>query len=236
MIKTQLIKDTVSPFGIEITAEQGEKFNTYGKFLVEYNEKVNLTAITDPDEIAVKHFADCAIPLSLTEIKQGASIIDVGTGAGFPGVPLKIMRDDLKLTLLDSLNKRLIFLQQLSEKLGQQNELVHARAEMAGIDSKLREKYDYATSRAVAQLAVLCEYCLPLVKEGGTFLALKGADAQAEADAAAKAIKLLGGSLQQVKNYTLPDGDKRALLVIKKISQTPPKYPRPSAQISKAPL
>ena len=166
MINTKRIIETVSPFGIEISAEQGEKFNTYGKFLVEYNEKVNLTAITDPDEIAVKHFADCAIPLSLTEIKQGASLIDVGTGAGFPGVPLKIMRDDLKLTLLDSLNKRLTFLQQLSEKLGQQNQLVHARAEMAGIDPKLREKYDYATSRAVAQLAVLAPGAIKMLGIG----------------------------------------------------------------------
>jgi len=236
MIKTQLIKDTVSPFGIEITAEQGEKFNTYGKFLVEYNEKVNLTAITDPDEIAVKHFADCAIPLSLTEIKQGASIIDVGTGAGFPGVPLKIMRGDLKLTLLDSLNKRLIFLQQLSEKLGQQNELVHARAEMAGIDSKLREKYDYATSRAVAQLAVLCEYCLPLVKVGGCMIALKGPDCSAEIAAAKNAIEILGGKLKEVKEYTLADAGSRTLVVIEKVAPTPKKHPRQRIKITEKPL
>ena len=236
MINTQRIIDTVSPFGIEITAEQGEKFNTYGKFLVEYNEKVNLTAITDPDEIAVKHFADCAIPLSLTEIKPGASLIDVGTGAGFPGVPLKIMRDDLKLTLLDSLNKRLTFLQQLSEKLGQQNELVHARAEMAGIDPKLREKYDYATSRAVAQLAVLCEYCLPLVKVGGCMIALKGPDCSAEIAAAKNAIEILGGKLKEVKEYDLADAGSRTLVVIEKVAPTPKKYPRQRIKITEKPL
>ena len=236
MISTNRINEVLSPFGINITDEQGKKFNTYGKFLVEYNEKVNLTAITAPDEVAVKHFADCVIPLSLTEIKEGASLIDVGTGAGFPGVPLKVARPDIKLTLLDSLNKRLVFLQQLSDMLGQKNEFVHARAEVAGIDPKLREKYDYATSRAVAQLAVLCEYCLPLVKVGGRMIALKGPDCAAEIEAAQNAIKILGGKIELVKEYDLADAGSRTLVVIKKVAHTPPKYPRQRVKLNEKPL
>ena len=236
MISTERINSALSPFGINITAEQGKKFNTYGKFLVEYNEKVNLTAITDPDEIAVKHFADSVIPLALTQVKPNSTLIDVGTGAGFPGVPMKIFREDIKLTLLDSLNKRLVFLGELSEKLGQQNELVHSRAEIAGADLKLREKYDYATSRAVAQLAVLCEYCLPLVKVGGCMIALKGPDCDEEIKAAQNAIKLLGGKLKTAKEYDLADAGKRTLIVIEKVAATPKKYPRQRVKLNEKPL
>ncbi|MBP1557886.1 MAG: class I SAM-dependent methyltransferase, partial [Oscillospiraceae bacterium] len=133
MIPAEKITKAISPFGLSLKEEQLQKFDTYGEFLVEYNNKVNLTAITAPDEIAVKHFADSIIPLALTEINEGASLIDVGTGAGFPGVALKVARPDIELTLLDSLNKRLVFLGELSEKLGQQNKLVHSRAENAGV-------------------------------------------------------------------------------------------------------
>lgn len=161
-------------------------FAAYGDFLLEYNEKVNLTAITDPAQIAVKHFADSVIPLSLIGLPQGCSLIDVGTGAGFPGVPLKIMRPDLSLTLLDSLQKRLTFLEQLSGRLGQENAFVHARAEAAGAMPALRGRFDVAASRAVARLSVLCEYCLPLVKVGGFMLALKGPDCRGELGGGAK--------------------------------------------------
>lgn len=236
MIPAEKITKAVSPFGIVLSDEQLQKFDTYGDFLVEYNNKVNLTAITAPDEIAVKHFADSVIPLALTDIPEGARLIDVGTGAGFPGVALKIARPDIELTLLDSLNKRLVFLGELSEKLGQENTLVHYRAENAGIDPNLREKFDCATSRAVAQLAVLCEYCLPLVKVGGKMIALKGGDCAAEISAAENAIKLLGGRLRKAEEYFLADAGRRTLIVIDKVAPTPKKYPRQRVKINDRPL
>lgn len=236
MIPAEKITKAISPFGLNLNEEQLQKFDTYGEFLVEYNNKVNLTAITAPDEIAVKHFADSIIPLALTEINEGASLIDVGTGAGFPGVALKVARPDIELTLLDSLNKRLVFLGELSEKLGQQNKLVHSRAENAGVDPELREKYDVATSRAVAQLAALCEYCLPLVKVGGKMIALKGGDCAAEIAAAENAIKLLGGKLKKAEEYFLADAGKRTLVVIDKVAPTPKKYPRQRVKITEKPL
>lgn len=236
MIPTEKITKAVHPFGIVLSEEQLQKFNTYGNFLIEYNNKVNLTAITDPAEIAVKHFADSIIPISMTDIKEGASLVDVGTGAGFPGVALKIARPDIKLTLLDSLNKRLVFLGELSEKLGQDNDIVHYRAENAGADPVLREKFDCATSRAVAQLAVLCEYCLPLLKVGGKMIALKGGDCAAEIAAAENAIKLLGGRLKKADEYFLADAGKRTLVVIDKIAPTPKKYPRQRVKLTEKPL
>ena len=235
MIDKEFFARCAAEYGFDLTAQQLEQFDLYAKLLVEWNEKMNLTAITQPRDIVIKHFLDSILALKAVELPQGASLVDVGSGAGFPSVPMLILRPDLKLTLLDSLNKRLIFLEALLADLGLEATRLHARAEEAGKGNQ-RQQFDCATARAVAQLNKLCEYCLPLVKEGGTFLALKGADGQAEAESAAKAIKLLGGTLGEIKHYALPDGDKRALVVIKKTSQTPPKYPRPSAQISKAPL
>ncbi len=236
MIPAEKITKAVSPFGLVLSDSQLAQFDTYGQFLVEYNNKVNLTAITAPDEIAVKHFADSVIPLALTDIPEGATLVDVGTGAGFPGIPLKIARPDINLTLLDSLNKRLTFLGELSEKLGQQNELVHYRAENAGIDPVLREKFDCATSRAVAQLSVLCEYCLPLVKVGGKMIALKGGECESEIAAAEKAIKLLGGRLKKAEEYFLADAGRRTLVVIDKVAPTPKKYPRQRVKLNEKPL
>ena len=231
-----LLADEAAKIGIDISEEQQLKFNTYSNFLIEYNEKVNLTAITDPQEIEIKHFLDSIMPLTLTNIGQNKSLIDVGTGAGFPGIPMKIIRPDLKLTLLDSLNKRLAFLEQLSEMMDQQNQLVHARAEIAGIDDKHREKYDIATSRAVASLAVLCEYCLPLLKVGGVMLSLKGPDCGQELKSAASAIKVLGGGEAELLSYFLPDGSGRTLVVIKKIAHTQKKYPRQRVKLADKPL
>ena len=173
---------------------------------------------------------DAAIP-------QGGSLIDVGTGAGFPGIPMKLIRPDIKLTLLDSLAKRLGFLSEVCSSLGIEAELIHGRAEDLG-RLELREKFDVATARAVARLSVLCEYCLPLVKPGGSFLALKGspAEADAEAEAAARGIGLLGGKISRVERYSLPGGDSRTLIVIDKLSHTPSKYPRPKGKMNKAPL
>lgn len=236
MIPIDIISDSLAPFDLEISKQQLNRFDTYGNFLIEYNNKVNLTAITDPKEIAIKHFVDSIIPLAFIDINEGASLIDVGTGAGFPGVPMKIARPDIKLTLLDSLNKRLNFLKELSEKLEQNNIFVHARAEGAGADHKLREKFDYTTSRAVAQLSVLCEYCLPLLKISGKMLALKGPDCAAEIASAENAIKILGGRIQNVNEYSLGNQGGRTLIIIEKVAPTPKKYPRQRIKLTEKPL
>lgn len=236
MIPIDKLSECVAEFGLSLSAQQCDYFNTYSKNLLKYNENVNLTAITDPNEIAIKHFADSILPLALTEIAQGVSLIDVGTGAGFPGVPLKIMRPDIKLTLLDSLNKRLVFLKELCALLGQENTFIHARAEMAGTNLALRERFDYATARAVAQLSVLCEYCLPLLKVGGKMLALKGPDCGAEITAAKNALQLLGGHITDVREYALADQGQRTLIVIKKVNLTPGKYPRQRVRLNERPL
>ena len=235
MIDKEFFAACAAEYGFALTDRQLEQFDRYAQLLVEWNEKMNLTAITQPRDIVIKHFLDSILTLRAVELPQGASLVDVGSGAGFPSVPMLILRPELRLTLLDILNKRLIFLEALLADLGLEACRLHARAEEAG-RGKQREAFDFATARAVAQLNKLCEFCLPLVKQGGCFLALKGADDDTEAQEAAKAIHLLGGRLEQVEHYTLPDGDKRALLVVKKISQTPPKYPRQSAKITKMPL
>lgn len=177
MIDTARFSAAAAAEGFELTARQLEQFDQYAQFLVEYNEKVNLTAITDPEGIEVKHFLDSLMLLKAVELPEGASVIDVGTGAGFPSVPAKIVRDDLRLTLLDGLNKRIVFLGELSRRLGQENTALHARAEEAA-RGELREQFDLATARAVADLRVLAEYCLPFVKVGGVFAALKGPTAR----------------------------------------------------------
>ena len=220
-------------YGLTLNKQQYASFQQYAEFLVEYNTKVNLTAITDPEEIMIKHFLDSSLLLKYAEIPEGASLIDVGTGAGFPSVPLKIMRPDIRITLLDSLAKRITFLEQLCEKIGAEAEFIHGRAEDFGKDEKYREQFDFATARAVANMSLLSEFCLPFVKVGGEFIALKGPN---EDIAAGKsAIELLGGEIGEVAEYDL-NGEKRKLVHVKKISQTPPKYPRNSAQIKKKSL
>ena len=161
-------------YGLELSAGCYEKLDYYASFLVEYNQKVNLTALTAPEEILIKHFLDSMLLTRHVQIPLGASLIDVGTGAGFPSVPVLLLREDLQLTLLDSLNKRIVFLQQLAEKLGIRVRCIHARAEEAGRMPELREQFDLATARAVAAMPVLTEYCIPFVKPGGIFVAMKG--------------------------------------------------------------
>lgn len=219
---------------LNLSSEMYEKFDDYANLLVEWNEKVNLTAITDEEGISIKHFLDSLLLLKYVEIPKNASIIDVGTGAGFPGIPLKIYRDDIKLTLLDSLNKRVNFLNAVAEKVGFDVNCIHSRAEDGGNNPNLREKFDFATARAVANMAVLSEYCLPYVKVGGDFIALKGPSE--DMDSAKNAIKLLGGEIMSIENYNIPNGDARMLVLVKKISQTPTKYPRNSGQIAKKSL
>ena len=227
-----ILREKAEKSGITLTEEQIEKLRIYYELLVEWNEKMNLTALTEPDDVALKHFCDSILLLSYADVKEGSSLIDVGTGAGFPSVPIKIVRPDIKLCLLDSLNKRLVFLQEVVDKLGLENvKIVHARAEDGARKADLREKFDYSTSRAVAQLNVLSEYCLPYVKVGGSFLAMKGKYNEEEIDNAKSAIKTLGGKIEMVDTYNLIDTSERTIIQIKKISDTDKRYPRTSAKI-----
>jgi len=236
MFNTRLLVSDAEKLGISINDEQLRRFDLLSELLVEQNKTMNLTAITDPDGIAVKHFADSISVLSAAEIPQGARILDVGTGAGFPGIPLLIMRPDIDLTMIDSTAKKLKYVENTVNELGLIATTLHTRAEEAGQSKEYREKFDFVCSRAVAALNVLCEYCLPFVRQNGLFIAMKGAKAQEEIDAAKGAIKTLGGKIVAEKSFSLSDGGERTLVVIKKISQVPPKYPRPSAQIAKKPL
>ena len=198
------------------------QFEKYCSLLVEWNEKINLTAITEKDEVFTKHFVDSLIGEEF--IKKNATVIDIGTGAGFPSLPIKIVREDINLTLNDCLNKRLIFLNEVINKLGLKNvSTLHSRAE----DLNKNVKYDYALSRAVASLNTLSEYCLPFVKEGGYFIAYKSKDIDEELKNSEKAIEILGGKIEEVKEISIPNTDiVRKLVFIKKIKQTPNKYPR----------
>lgn len=231
-----LLLEDAQNLGISVTDEMLSRFEKLAFLLVEQNKTMNLTAITDPDGIAVKHFADSISALSACDFPQGAKVLDVGTGAGFPSIPLLIARDDLNMTMIDSTAKKLKYVASTVESLGLTAEVLHTRAEEAGQNKEYREKFDIVCSRAVAALNVLCEYCLPFVKVGGVFLAMKGAKAQEEIADAKNAIKILGGKIIDEKSFTLSDGGERTIVVIKKISQVPPKYPRVSAQIAKKPL
>lgn len=223
--------------GLSVTEVQYDALSVYADMLCAWNEKINLTAITDPEGIAEKHFFDSVFPfLSEGLVPKGASLIDVGTGAGFPSCPLKVFRPDVRLTLLDSLNKRINFLSELSDTLSLDADCIHGRAEELGRDEAYRECFDIATARAVANLSALCEYCLPFVRVGGAFIALKGSDGENELENAKNAIKILGGKTELCKNYTLPSGDGRCLIVIRKVSPTPDKYPRNKGQMTKKPL
>lgn len=223
-------------YGLEINENRYEKLCLYAQLLVEWNEKINLTSITDPEGIAIKHFFDSLYPFTLFGVPVGATLIDVGTRAGFPSCPLKIFREDIKLTLLDSLNKRIKFLTELSDRLEFDATCVHGRAEELGRNADYREMYDIATARAVANLTHLCEYCLPFVKVGGAFAALKGPDGKNELKKAQNAVKILGGTVEKCIEYTLPNGDMRTLIVIRKIKAIPEKFPRNKGQITKKPL
>ncbi len=203
--------------------ETAQRFNTYYKELVAYNEKVNLTAITEESEVYVKHFYDSCLPYET--LPKNATVVDVGTGAGVPGVPLKIIRPDIKLTLVDSLQKRVVFLDELCNKINIQSTNVHARAEDFALKNKA--KFDVAVARAVAKLNTLLEYLLPLVKIGGFVLAYKGSNYNEELEEAKKALSVLGGECVEVKNFNLPNNaGERNIIIIKKIKQTPPQYPR----------
>lgn len=222
--------------GIGISDGQLEQLEKYGHLLQEWNEKINLTAITDDEEIAVKHFLDSLTAL-LTD-KVNGSVIDVGTGAGFPGLVLKTVKPEIQLTLLDSLNKRINFLKATAEELSLDGvEFVHGRAEDFGMNIKYREKFDTAAARAVANLRVLAEWCLPFVKIGGYFLALKGPLADDELKDAKKAIHILGGEVEDVFEAKIPYSDlSHKIIIIKKVRRTPSKYPRKPGIAIKSPI
>lgn len=221
-----LIKTACAEVGIELSEKQLGQFESYYKLLIEWNKKMNLTRITEPGEVAVKHFADSLTLLNFVEIPEGASVIDVGTGAGFPGIPLKIARPDIKLTLLDSLNKRLTFLNEVCFELGIKSALVHSRAEHASKNPPYREAYDLAVSRAVARMKVLAEYCLPYVKVGGQFAAMKGPDLRDELEEAAEIIETLGGEITGFDEFSLKNAGDRTIVTIEKTSKTPRGFPR----------
>lgn len=232
MERIEFIISEFQKCNIKLSQDKADKLLKLYEFLVEYNQNVNLTAITDFEEVVVKHFIDSVLPFSMIDIKENSSFIDVGTGAGFPSIPLMIVRPDLKGTLLEALNKRCVFLEKACELTGVDPKVIHGRAE--DYAKEKREAFDFATARAVAAMPVLCEYCIPYIKTGGRFIALKSEnedETQCE-----KAVNVLGGKIAEIKDYTITNGDSRRLFIIDKVSQTPTKYPRNPSMIKKKPL
>ncbi|MCQ2485906.1 MAG: 16S rRNA (guanine(527)-N(7))-methyltransferase RsmG [Clostridia bacterium] len=236
MINTSLLKSEAEKLGIYLNNEALNRFDKYAEMLVETNKTLNLTAITEPDEIVYKHFIDSLTLLTVIDVKENAKVIDVGTGAGFPGVVLLIARPDINITLMDGTNKRLNFISQVLNELDLHAEILHMRAELAGKDKNYREKYDLVTARAVANMNILSEYCLPFARVGGIFAPMKAAKADEELESAKNAVKTLGGTIKDIKHFNIDNCGERTIIITEKISQTSPKYPRASAQISKKPL
>ena len=239
-MKIEKFKELMSSYGKEINIvfndKQLEQFYDYMNLMIEWNEKINLTAITEPEDIILKHFIDSLTINKYIEIDE--TLADVGTGAGFPGIPLKIYRPDLKITLVDSLNKRINFLNEVIAKLNLEDiETVHSRIEDFGQNIKYRENFKYVTARAVANLQVLSEYLLPLVKQEGNCICMKGSEIEEELEKSNKAIHILGGIVENQEKLLLPHSDiKRNIIIIKKIKNTPSKYPRKAGVPAKSPL
>lgn len=232
------LKEAILEMGLECSDEQVSKLNKYMQGILEWNEKVNLTRITEPEEFLVKHYLDSLVCCRRDEFLKAKKIIDVGTGAGFPGIPLAVMSPDKQFVLMDSLNKRLKIIDELCLDAGITNvQTVHARAEELARNKQHREKYDLCVSRAVANMAVLAEYCLPFIKVGGCLMAYKGPEAAEEAEAAEKAIKLLGGEIQEIYEAKLDQyGISHNILIVKKIKNTASKFPRKAGMPTKEPL
>lgn len=230
------IKDAFSKIDLTLNDKQAEQFFRYYELLIQKNQVMNLTSITEFDDVVLKHFLDSLMICKIQEPE--GSLIDVGTGAGFPGIPLKIMYPDLKVVLLDSLNKRVQFLNEVIRKLGLENiKAIHGRAEDVAKQKIYREQFDCCVSRAVANLSSLAEYCIPFVKTGGYFIPYKSGKIQEELDSGKKAINILGGTVEIVKEFELPETDiSRCLLYIRKIENTPQKYPRKAGMPTKEPI
>lgn len=224
--------------GIELSDKQIQQFRTYFELLVEWNEKMNLTAITDEPSVYLKHFYDSISAAFYVDLSEEKSICDVGAGAGFPSIPIKICYPNLAVTIVDSLNKRISFLQFLAEELELEKvHFVHARAEEFGQNKQYREQFDFVTARAVARLSVLSELCVPLCKTGGQFIAMKGAAAVGELDDAQKALKVLGAKMKEQYSFVLPiEESERNIFVFDKIKSTPKKYPRKPGTPNKSPI
>ena len=233
---SEIVMYTLKKYNNVLKDDELNKFSEYANLLVEWNKKINLTAITDPENIAIKHFLDSISVFEVLKVPKRARVIDVGSGAGFPGVPMKIVRQDIKITLLDSLNKRLLFLDELLYSLNLNGTIIHSRAEELSRKPEHREKYDVAISRAVASLNVLSEYCMPFVKVGGVFVAMKGSRISDELKDAKNAIDILGGEVDSVNKFYLPDGSQRNIIIIKKLKETATIYPRHGSKISKKAL
>lgn len=233
---TKIFNNYLEKLNLTLTEEQIEKFYNYMNLLIEWNKKINLTAIVEPKDIILKHFID-----SLTiekYIKKGENIIDVGTGAGFPGIPLKIAREDLKITLADTLNKRINFLNEVINKLDLKNiETIHTRAEELGKNKKYREKFDIATSRAVANMSTLSEYLIPFIKVKGRCICMKSSDIDTELENAKKAINILGCKIESKDKFNLPNSDLgRSVIILRKVKNTPSKFPRKAGTPAKEPI
>lgn len=224
--------------GIRLTDIQKRQFDRYYELLIEWNRVMNLTGITEYDEVNLKHFIDSLTIVRVKEMKNISTLIDVGTGAGFPGLPIKIAFPHIKVTLLDSLNKRIKFLDQIVEELGLDDVVtLHGRAEDYAKKDEYREKFDLCASRAVANLSTLSEYCLPFIKKGGCFVSYKSADSDEEIKMSGKALDILGGKIEKIDKFMLPGSDMgRALVMIEKVKDTPRKYPRKAGVPSKEPL
>lgn len=235
---TDKFKSGLSDLRIELTEKQIDQFLTYYEMLVEKNKVMNLTAITEFDEVIEKHFLDSLSLIKVKDLHNQTNVLDLGTGAGFPGIPLKIAFPELNITLMDSLNKRILFLQDVINELGLTDiEAVHGRAEEAARNKKYREKYDLCVSRAVANISTLSEYCLPFVKVGGQFISYKSGNIDEELDSAKKGIKILGGTITDVHKFDLGENKQgRSFVIIDKNQPTPKTYPRKAGTPSKNPL
>ncbi|SHI37082.1 16S rRNA (guanine527-N7)-methyltransferase [Dethiosulfatibacter aminovorans DSM 17477] len=232
------LEEMLKSSDLDCTSEQVDKFELYKTMIQEWNKKINITSITEDEDIYMKHFVDSIIVKNHFDMESVDKMIDVGTGGGFPGIPLKIVNEKMDVTLLDSLNKRIIFLEEVVKSLGLQNvSLIHGRAEDFGVNEDYREKFDLSISRAVAPLNILSEYCIPFVKVGGCFISMKSGDVEKEIEDSANALDLLGGRIRNIVKYRLPGTDiSRSIIIIEKYRETPVKYPRKAGKPTKKPL
>lgn len=233
-----ILRDSAYKLGVELTDIQLKQFENYYEMLIEKNKVMNLTAITELEEVVQKHFLDSISLIKVMDLHQNLRVLDLGTGAGFPGIPLKIAFPELEITLVDSLNKRVLFLQEVIEKLNLNKTVaIHARAEELARDKNYREEFDLIVSRAVANLSTLSEYCLPFVKVGGRFVSYKANEVEKEVEEAKKALFLLGGTCSKIQQFTLPGTEiGRSLVVIEKEKKTPKTYPRKAGTPAKNPI